>query len=189
MLTYVDSRHGKFRPTLMGLVTSNDPNTASKTVQEALTAYGKPSGEKPGNVAAAMTALTKMRGIGPATAALLLSVHDAERVIFFSDEAFWWLCCDGKRGAPIKYTPKEYESLRLEADKLVSRLAVSATDVEKVAYVLMKGEAGGSLASSAKDKLQTTKDEPKKSKPTTKRRSTTATDTAQGMRKSKRTKS
>lgn len=173
----------------MGLITSNDPNTAAKTVQEALTAYGKPSGKKPGNVAAAMTVLTKMRGIGPATAALLLSVHDAERVIFFSDEAFWWLCCDGKRGGPIKYNPKEYESLRAEANKLVSRLAVTATAVEKVAYVLMKRDAGESLASSAKSKLETSRKGLQKNKPTTKRKSASVTETTNGTRKSKRTRS
>lgn len=173
----------------MGLVTSNDPNTAAETVQEALTAYGKPSGKKPGNVAAAMTVLTKMRGIGPATAALLLSVHDAERVIFFSDEAFWWLCCDGKRGAPIKYNPKEYESLRAEANKLVSRLSVSATEVEKVAYVLMKRDAGEALASSTKGKLEAPKKVPQTNTPTTKRKSTSATETMDGTRKSKRTRS
>lgn len=89
---------------------------------------------------AALDILTKLKGIGPATASLLLTVHDPNRVIFFSDEAFYWLCCKGKKG-PIKYTVKEYQSLRSVAEVLSGRLEVSATDIEKVAFVLMRRTA------------------------------------------------
>ncbi|KAF7546231.1 hypothetical protein G7Z17_g8575 [Cylindrodendrum hubeiense] len=125
-------RHGKFRPTLMKLVTSNDPAVAKDIIQQALDGYRKDS-----NAQVALDILTKLRGIGPATASLLLTVHDPDQVIFFSDEAFYWLCCDGKK-SPIKYNAKEYRALRDSAQDLSARLGVSATDVEKVAYVLMK---------------------------------------------------
>lgn len=65
-------------------------------------------------------------------------MHDAQNAIFFSDEAFYWLCCGGKK-ASIKYNIDEYAALNDEAQALVKRLDVSATDIEKVAYVLMKG--------------------------------------------------
>lgn len=126
-------RHGKFRPKLLSLVSSNPPATVSQTLDFARNLYTN-SNDARGTV----RALAKLKGIGPATASLLLSVHDAQNAIFFSDEAFYWLCCGGKK-ASIKYNIDEYAALNDEAQALVKRLGVSATDIEKVAYVLMKG--------------------------------------------------
>ncbi|KAI1282935.1 hypothetical protein F5Y07DRAFT_201551 [Xylaria sp. FL0933] len=129
-------RHGKFRPTLMKLVSSNDGEVVGKTIHEAMTQYWLHN-----SIAKAMDAIVKLKGIGPATASLLLSVHDPDRIIFFSDEAYWWLCCEGKK-SPIKYNAKEYQQLNTAADKIAKRLQVGATDIEKVAYVVMKDDAG-----------------------------------------------
>ncbi|KAF6837755.1 DUF1479 domain protein [Colletotrichum plurivorum] len=127
-------RHGKFRPTLMKLVSSNDSSTAEETVKDGIEAYHDAS-----DLESALKLLTKLKGIGPATASLLLSVHYPERVLFFSDEAYYWLCNKGQK-ASLKYNMKEYESLSTEARKLMRRLSVSAMDVEKVAYVLLRQE-------------------------------------------------
>ncbi|TFA98304.1 hypothetical protein CCMA1212_009981 [Trichoderma ghanense] len=131
MLVEWKLRHGKFRPTLMSLVSSNPPSS-SQTIHFAIKFYANSK-----DAGSAIRMLSELKGIGPATASLLLSVHDADHVIFFSDEAYYWLCCGGKKES-IKYTPKEYLALRTEADALMKRLDVSAVDVEKVAYVLMK---------------------------------------------------
>ncbi|KAI0535666.1 hypothetical protein GGR58DRAFT_429644 [Xylaria digitata] len=128
-------RHGKFRPTLMKLVSSNDGEVVRKTIQEAVAQYWLDK-----NTMKATDAIAKLKGIGPATASLMLSVHDPERVIFFSDEAFWWLCCGGQK-LPIKYNAKEYQQLNVVADKIAKRLDVGATDIERVAYVVMKDDA------------------------------------------------
>ncbi|KAI1423253.1 hypothetical protein F5Y12DRAFT_555145 [Xylaria sp. FL1777] len=136
-------RHGKFRPTLMKLVSSNDGEVVRKTIQDAIRQYWLDN-----NVTKAMDAIAKLKGIGPATASLLLSVHDPERVIFFSDEAFWWLCCDGQK-SPIKYNAKEYQQLDGVADKIAKRLQVGATDIERVAYVVMKDDASQSIPSTS----------------------------------------
>ncbi|KAI1821281.1 hypothetical protein F4861DRAFT_478188 [Xylaria intraflava] len=125
-------RHGKFRPTLMKLVSSNDEKVVEKTIQEAVSGYWSDK-----DITKAMNAIAKLKGIGPATASLLLSVHDPERVIFFSDEAFWWLCCSGRK-SPIKYNAKEYGQLSDLANKMAKKLQVKATDIEMVAYVAMK---------------------------------------------------
>ncbi|KAB5578370.1 hypothetical protein GE09DRAFT_1168971 [Coniochaeta sp. 2T2.1] len=125
-------RHGKFRPTLMNLVSSNSPDFVKKTVQEASDSYRKNS-----DAAAALAILTKLKGIGPATASLLLAVLDPDRVIFFADEAFYWLCCGGKKES-IKYNAKEYQALSGEARKLCKRLKVKAVDVERVAFVILR---------------------------------------------------
>lgn len=136
----------------MKLITSNDPVLAKETIQDAITTYHSAL-----DAPSALAILTKLKGVGPATASLLLSVHDPTRVIFFSDEAFLWLCCGGKK-SPIKYNAKEYEALRSEANDLVERLGVSATDVEKVAYVLMKrpDEAAESKGSSGTKTVKAT---------------------------------
>lgn len=133
-------RHGKFRPTLMSLASSNDANAAKATIAAAIDAYRAAGPASDASIAAALAGLTKLRGIGPATASLLLTVHDPTRVLFFSDEAFYWLCGGGQVTA-IKYNNKEYELLRQNAAKVIKRLGVSATDVEKVAYVLFKRDA------------------------------------------------
>lgn len=147
----VRRRHGKFRPTLMKLVTSNDPGIAKDTVQQSLGIYREKS-----CVPDTINELTKLRGIGPATASLLLAVHDPNRVIFFSDEAFYWLCCDGQK-SPIKYNVKEYNALRSEAEVLAERLQVSTTDIEKVAYVVMRQPVTSDLSTATARILKPTK--------------------------------
>ncbi|KAI0392776.1 hypothetical protein F5Y17DRAFT_459537 [Xylariaceae sp. FL0594] len=127
-------RHGTYRPTLMNLVSSNDGSTVQATIKEATEKYWSDK-----NVAKAMDAIAKLKGIGPATASLLLSVHDPDHVIFFSDEAFWWLCCGGRK-SPIKYNAKEYQELKIATDQMTKRLQIGATDIEKVAYVVMKDD-------------------------------------------------
>lgn len=129
----------------MKLVSSNDPVFAKETVQEALNTYKKAS-----DASAAIGILTKLKGIGPATASLLLAVHDPRRVIFFADEAFYWLCCGGKKD-PIKYNAKEYAALNAQVQTLCKRLGVQAVDVERVAFVLLR-QAGPTSPQESKDK-------------------------------------
>ncbi|OIW26104.1 hypothetical protein CONLIGDRAFT_656656 [Coniochaeta ligniaria NRRL 30616] len=129
-------RYGKFRPTLMKLVSSNEPDFVTQTVKEASESYrGK------ADVGAALGILTKLKGIGPATASLLLSVLHPERVIFFADEAFYWLCCSGQKES-IKYNAKEYQTLSDRAGELCKRLKIKAVDVERVAFVIMRQQDG-----------------------------------------------
>jgi hypothetical protein len=116
----------------MKLVSSNEPSLVKDTVQEAVTLYR----DKP-DVSGALKILTQLKGIGPATASLLLAVHDPGRIVFFADEAFYWLCCDGSK-APIKYNLKEYTELNKRAQALAKRLGVKAVDIERVAFVLMR---------------------------------------------------
>ncbi|KAM0335341.1 hypothetical protein ACHAQA_000386 [Verticillium albo-atrum] len=157
-------RHGKFRPTLMKLVTSNESSSVSQTIEDGISAYQKNS-----DVAQALNVLAKLKGIGPATASLLLAVHHPEKVPFFSDEAYYWLCNKGKKES-LKYTMKEYDALISEARALMKRLGVTALDVEKVSYVVMKQEdAGVNPPRDSKNASQVPKDKvkakPKDEKP------------------------
>ena len=125
------------------MVSSNEPDFVSKTVQEAIRVYGQKAGA--GAVAPALDVLTRLKGIGPATASLLLAVHDPERVIFFGDEVFYWLCCDGKKDA-IKYNAKEYRELTERAAGVAKRLGVAAVDIERVAFVVMREQDEGGIS-------------------------------------------
>ena len=89
--------------------------------------------------------LTKLKGIGPATAALLLSTSEPETLPFFSDELFRWAFWENKSGVgwdrKIKYSLKEYRELKDKVDELRRRIGKGAIEAEKVAYVLGKREA------------------------------------------------
>lgn len=137
------------------------------------------------DAAAAVDTLVKLKGIGPATASLLLAVHDPKNVIFFADEAFYWLCNSGRQGS-IKYNAKEYKELNAKSQALGRRLNVEATDVERVAYVLMHTASPGPQAETTsvptKDNVETKKTAPAK------RKQASASDEVPAARRSKRGK-
>jgi hypothetical protein len=126
-------KHGTFRPNLLKLAESNSEDDIKKTTLDAFETYKKDSS----STTKAINKLTSLKGIGPATASLLLSVHDAARVPFFSDELYQWVCHGGKK-VTIKYNMKEYEGLVAQSREIIDRLAVDARDLEKVAFVLIK---------------------------------------------------
>lgn len=173
----------------MKLVSSNDEVAVRDVIQQAVKQYWADR-----DVSRALNVITKLKGIGPATASLLLSVHDPGHVIFFSDEAFYWLCCGGKK-APIKYNMKEYTELSAAAESVTRRLQVKATDVEKAAYVLMRQDTPEAVSSDGKDAAisdtkPTESERPKALKASAKRKVEAVGDKAdQGqLRRSKRRK-
>jgi len=166
----------------MKLVSSNDPDFVKETVQKAVRIYREKT-----DISAALKVLTELKGIGPATASLLLSIHDAENVIFFADEAFYWLCCGGSKG-PIKYNLKEYLALSEQAQVLGKRLGVKAVEVERVAFVLLREELDSHAASNPPGTKPA--DEEKKKKPAPAKRKALGdnSDAKQPVRSSKRTR-
>ncbi|KAF2480113.1 hypothetical protein BDY17DRAFT_312998 [Neohortaea acidophila] len=136
--------HGKFRPALKGLAQQNTEESVANTTKEGYEAFtGSTDSVKP-----SLNALTKLRGIGPATASLLLSVFDPSVAPFFSDELFRWSFFESGKGKgwdrEIKYNMKEYLQLFDRVQDLQGRLQkhgrheTSAVEIEKVAYVLGK---------------------------------------------------
>jgi hypothetical protein len=79
-----------------------------------------------------------LQGVGPATASLLLAVHDPDHVTFFSDEVYKWLVNEGELKPNPKYTTKEFEAVHAAAKTLASRLSVNPLQIEKVAFVIIK---------------------------------------------------
>ncbi|KAK0747838.1 hypothetical protein B0T21DRAFT_406414 [Apiosordaria backusii] len=197
-------RHGKFRPSLLKLISSNEPKTLKETVQEAVAEYQKAKE----HLHRAIDILCQLKGIGPATASLLLAVHAPDNIIFFADEAFYWLEYNGSQG-PIKYNKNEYYQMALKAQALAKRLGVKAVDVEKVAFVIMrddqtqvsgkaaatteKEEKNDKEAKTDKEDKPATRTEPEekntKSKPPAKRKASgDNADTKVPIRRSKRGK-
>jgi hypothetical protein len=121
-------------------VKENPADQIESLTRSTFTAYFK--SPNAAAVAAAVQALAALRGIGPATASLIVSVADPERAVFFGDEVFRWLMWDeeskaGKGwGRKIGYTAKEYRVLAEKAGEVCERLGVRAADLEKVGWVL-----------------------------------------------------
>ncbi|CAN9298930.1 unnamed protein product [Alternaria alternata] len=148
-------KHGTFRPALLGLVQSNEPEAIEETTKRAYAELSKGRSAHPDAIPA-LKILVKLRGVGPATASLLLSVLQPVEIPFFSDELFRWCMWDeqvvnGKEGKgwqrKIKYNLKEYEMLleRVDVLRLTLRKGLGrkdtmagATDIERVAWVLGK---------------------------------------------------
>jgi hypothetical protein len=193
-----DSKHGTFRPKLLALVQSNSANDIQDTTKAAFKLLP--------DTISALKVLVALKGIGPATASLLLSVAAPETVPFFSDELFRW-CMWDESGSPggwqrkIKYNAKEYEMLLEKVDALVKRLGVRAVDAEQVAWVLGKervdidvGDDGAVEDAVTKEEEPVSDEaaEERVSKPRakagTKRKASEMKPPAEGTRKSTRTK-
>lgn len=58
-------------------------------------------------------------------------------MIFFEDEAFRWLCQGGQK-SKILYNFKEYIDLLDKAKALSAKLKVTPSEIEKVAFVIIK---------------------------------------------------
>lgn len=113
---------GKFRPTLPKLIKSNEKQTVedvSKAGYAIFMDYAKDKtwddvllADYKAVVKASLKKLCELRGVGPATGSLLLSLLGQCTELappFFSDEAFMYFIRDSLRpGQPIKYNVKEY---------------------------------------------------------------------------------
>ncbi len=130
----------------------------------------------PSDLPKALTTLAKLRGIGPATASLLLSCYDPATVPFFADELFLYVHWEERKGVgwdrKIGYTMKEYKALVEKVDMLRDRLnsenghVVLAVDIEKVAYVLKRVDAtGDGHAETVRDEVELERAGSKRKKP------------------------
>jgi len=92
---------GKFRPRLVQFAESNAPDFVKNTSEKGIKLA------KQNKVAAAITELSKLKGVGPATASGVLAAAVPEKCCFFADEVA--AAIPGL--APIKYTAEEYKSV------------------------------------------------------------------------------
>ncbi|TKA63242.1 hypothetical protein B0A49_08014 [Cryomyces minteri] len=154
-------KHGTYRPKLASLVASNSASTIRSTTKAAFRIYADSHDE----YGEAVSTLATLKGIGPATASLLLACADPAAVPFFSDELFRYVHWESEaRGKgwdrKIRYAIKEYRALWTRVQALRERLAgeakgdglVRAVDLEKVAYVL--GRAAKEVAERGSEKSE-----------------------------------
>ncbi|CAG8983035.1 hypothetical protein HYALB_00010162 [Hymenoscyphus albidus] len=125
--------HGAYRPGLSKRVASNTDEKIEEATEDGFSHYAK----NPNDIKVVIEKLSALNGIGPATASLLLAIHDPDNVIFFSDEVYSWLVNNGKKST-LKYTIKEFEEVYTKAEALHRRLGVNYIDIEKVAFVTIK---------------------------------------------------
>ncbi|KAH6664119.1 hypothetical protein B0J14DRAFT_494165 [Halenospora varia] len=127
--------HGVWRPFLGKQVASNSDAKVEEATKDGFGHYNA----HPNDIKLIIEKLTKpLKGIGPATASLLLSVYDPDHVIFFSDEVYKYLVVgDGPKKLP-KYTIAEFEDIYKRAQAVITRLRVTPIELEKVAFVLIK---------------------------------------------------
>jgi hypothetical protein len=166
----------------MGMIKSNPDNTVTQSTSDAFAIIpdadpiSAPAKAFPRPSLDALT--TRLRGVGPATASLILSIGtifgDAKSQIpFYSDDVYLWLVLDDLReyanqeekpstnkkpsGELIaKYNVNEYRSLWDAVQELRARLGndVSLIDIEKVAYVIRHIDVSGFVDRSLETSLE-----------------------------------
>jgi len=136
-------------------VSSNEESLIRDATLRAYRAYEEADRKTPTE---ALNILTVLKGIGPATASLLLSVYDPRTAPFFSDELFRWVTgADvSSTGKPqgwdkkIGYNKKEFKELWEGTRQIRKRLVeenegemITAVELEKAAYVIARWHAAG----------------------------------------------
>ncbi|XP_076345292.1 uncharacterized protein LOC143244465 [Tachypleus tridentatus] len=101
---------GKFRPRLIDLVRINTETAVKQTSKKAF--------RKLPNVISAITALTTLKGVGPATASAILSAAYPEQVAYMADESM--LATPGVEA--IDYTLEEYLNYHKQIKTCCDRL-------------------------------------------------------------------
>ncbi|CAE6429502.1 unnamed protein product [Rhizoctonia solani] len=131
---------GKFRPTLPALIAQNAPTKVKSSTQEAFSSLSviKPSTPPYQPFRALLKSLCGgLKGVGPATGSLLLSIYD-DRVPFMSNEAYIWVMYadQGTKEKDIKYTEKGYLDYAVRIWELAEKTGTIPTELEQVAWVL-----------------------------------------------------
>ncbi|KAF8605016.1 hypothetical protein BDV93DRAFT_605521 [Ceratobasidium sp. AG-I] len=155
---------GKFRPTLPALIAQNTPDKVKSCTQEAFSALSnikdqpKTDSEFLKSFRSLLKALCAgLKGVGPATGSLVLSVYD-DCVPFMSDEAYIWAMYadeeaeSGKKGKKreIKYTEKGYFDYAVRIWEIAESMKRSPMEIERAGWVLgREWNAGGALKSAS----------------------------------------
>ncbi|CUA77482.1 hypothetical protein RSOLAG22IIIB_02497 [Rhizoctonia solani] len=131
---------GKFRPTLPSLIAQNTPAKVKSSTQDAFLSLCNMSSSSPPYQP--FRALLKslcgaLKGVGPATGSLLLSIFD-DRVPFMSDEAYIWIMYaeQGAKKKDIKYTEKGYLDYAVRMWEVAEKASVTPAELERVGWVL-----------------------------------------------------
>ncbi|CAO1636751.1 unnamed protein product [Sympodiomycopsis kandeliae] len=106
---------GKFRPTLPSFIASNSSQDVESITREAFSGYDSSKAKD------VLKSLCRLKGVGPATGSLLLSLYDPETEAFMSDES--WVSIPSLQNRKIGYTEKDWVTWREEINKRKEELA------------------------------------------------------------------
>ncbi|KAL4975434.1 hypothetical protein BDW66DRAFT_66991 [Aspergillus desertorum] len=182
-------KHGVYRPTLLGMIRQNQDKIITDATAVAFSSLSA-SDEVNENLETIervlSTLATPLRGVGPATASLMLSVACPEMIPFYSDDVYLWVCVGvypsssspdssskgNKKVKPngelnVKYNVAEYRKLWEGVQGLRARLnekieegkLVSCKDVERVALVVRHFELSGLAVCKKGEKEEDQEDE------------------------------
>ncbi|KAL8839756.1 MAG: hypothetical protein Q9170_001627 [Blastenia crenularia] len=167
------AKSGTYRASLKKLIASNDPTDVEDITALAFGTFAEETALP--DLGRAPAILRQLKGVGAATASLVLACYDSANVPFFSDELFRWLHWEegvgeeggaGKKGKgkevggwdrKIKYNDKEYASLFKKTWVLRERLEresgrlFKAVEIEKAAFVLRRRDEMGLLGGSEEE--------------------------------------
>ncbi|MCJ1379065.1 hypothetical protein MMC17_002165 [Xylographa soralifera] len=121
---------GHPRPTLPALIRSNTPALVRSTTQRAYALFAADTADP----FPALKQLAQLRGVGPATASLLLAVGWPEEVPFFADELLGWL--RGGEGGKVRYDWREYGEVWEGVRKVRGLVGGGAEEVERGAWAV-----------------------------------------------------
>ncbi|CAE6421994.1 hypothetical protein ACGC1H_001803 [Rhizoctonia solani] len=131
---------GKFRPVLPSLIAQNTPAKVKSSTQDAFDSLCNIPSSTP--LYQPFRALLKslcgaLKGVGPATGSLLLSIYD-DRIPFMSDEAYIWIMYadQGTKKKDIKYTEKGYLDYAARVWEVSEKAGIMPAELEKVGWVL-----------------------------------------------------
>lgn len=146
---------GKPRYALNNLLKSNQPATVEKCATLAF------SQSQEGNIRGAMDYLCELRGVGPATASALLSLHRDDLFAFMDDEVIECLY-EGKRG----YTMKIYLDVNEKCTDIADTLGDDWTPrrVGRALWTAARASASGSEDLTLADASPSTTGKKKKSR-------------------------
>ncbi|KAJ1311626.1 hypothetical protein OPQ81_010102 [Rhizoctonia solani] len=141
---------GKFRPTLPGLIAQNTPSKVKSITQDAFSSLCAMTSSRP-SYQSFRTILKSLcgalKGVGPATGSLLLSIYD-DRVPFMSDEAYIWIMYadQGTKKKDVKYTEKGYLDYAVRMWDIAEKVGTTPAELEKVGWVFgREWISGGTL--------------------------------------------
>ena len=142
---------------MIQLVASNADDEVKKITRDAFAVHATGDADR---YVEPMTILCSLKGIGPASASLLLSVYDPVRVPFFSDEAYRWLMYAKGTGhgwdRVVRYNHPTYHIYYEKVREIRERLKDDdadgpwARDVERVGFVLGKARQQMEINAEAK---------------------------------------
>lgn len=116
-------RRGMYRPTLLGLIKRNQN---ASVIEATKTAFSESS-----DLTTGFSSINSLQGVGPATASVLLSSYQPDKVAFMSDEAM-----DAALGLPRLYTAAQYKKYQAVMQEKAEQLGDDWTpaSVEKALW-------------------------------------------------------